>query len=257
MHYDPQNKRAYIFIGDVTGHGIPSAIMTGVACGAVLGGQRRAELLQQRIYNHFSEHFSNLGLTSLLDSQHFPKNDPTFQLEELANSLHETFMKTGARSSRLMTMLFLSLDVATGELTYLNAGHNPFYLLSRGEVKAVISGGSIIGFRRERAPSFASRKLMLAPGDAIFVHTDGLVENTGSNQLDVLSPKKLKAKLQSVYTRPVQEIVDGVVSDALALWGDAAQEDDTAIVAFRWLGPHSAKSAEPAPGEPDAPGRAS
>ncbi len=89
------------------------------------------------------------------------------------------------RVGRMTTVAHAQLDVASGRLRYACAGHPPPILLSPGAVAAFLwDGRSVpldsVGLRGPRNEGTAQ----LAPGDALLLYTDGLVERR-AQPLDV------------------------------------------------------------------------
>src|SRR5207237_397670 len=74
-----------------------------------------------------------------------------------------------------VTMFFGMLNPRTGELRFTNAGHNPPYHLIGDDVTAVTaSKGRPLGVRP--GSTYETGELQLAPGEAIYLYTDGVTE---------------------------------------------------------------------------------
>lgn len=88
--------------------------------------------------------------------------------------MNRTLCRTGSRRT-FLSLFYGLLDPATGELTYVCAGH-PFPLLRRldGSVEELGSGGLPLGLKEplEATP----RSVAMAPGETLVLYTDGLVE---------------------------------------------------------------------------------
>lgn len=213
FHEDPVSGCVYMYIGDVTGHGIPSALVTGVVCGAIQGAQKSVEKLGNQFQLQIPE---------------------KARLEALAHTLNDLLLDTGAKSGRLMTMCFICLDAKSGKLYYLNAGHNHPYLISAKDltVRSMISTGYRLGHTATAA--FAVKEFDLEPGDTVFMYTDGLIENHGPQETDILSIRDLKVLLRGRGTP--QEIIEKVRSAATDRWQEVPYEDDVTMLVVRWEG---------------------
>lgn len=117
------------------------------------------------------------------------------------------------------------LDPVTGELEYAGAGHPYPVLCTPGEAPRLLRGaqGPLLGFGGGRA--YRSGTAHLAPGGALLLFTDGLVERRG----EVLSTG-LDRLLDAVGRAPTgaQEVLDAALARCL---GDRAPEDDVCVLA--------------------------
>jgi len=77
--------------------------------------------------------------------------------------------------NRFITIFYAVLDLASGELTYVNAGHTPPLLLrSNGTIERLQSGGVALGmFDGSR---FETGRVLLQPDDLLAVYSDGITE---------------------------------------------------------------------------------
>lgn len=211
--YDLGNHALNIYIGDVTGHGVSSSIITGVACGAIYGAEA--------VNGHIDQYLPN----SLKIED---------KLKNLVSSINSVIYHTG-RPNKLMTMAFLNLQLETGELTYINCGHPPLFILgSNKKVRGLILPSQHLG--QAMAPELKSKKIQLQPGDTIFTYTDGLVENEGADYCN-LGEKKLRQLLDGDATPADVQL--RVLQAAEAIWRDASLDDDVTISVFQWHGPVS------------------
>jgi serine phosphatase RsbU (regulator of sigma subunit) len=200
--YDSVSERCYAFIGDVTGHGISSALVTGAASGAINGA---LELCR------------NLDL-SMEDTLH-----------QLVRALNKAVLVAGYKANRLMTMALIGIDLRNGRGIYVNAGHNEVYIASQNRVKALLRGSAPLGLRDEA--SFSPIGFHLNPGDRIFLYTDGLIENRGY-QGDL--PKIRRIKRLLVAENDVDSAVKSIQSYCSTVWRTIPPEDDATFLILKW-----------------------
>jgi sigma-B regulation protein RsbU (phosphoserine phosphatase) len=94
--------------------------------------------------------------------------------------------------------LFLGIfDPATRKLLYVNAGHNPQFVLRPNQpIERMAATGIPIGLLAGRG--YEQREVRLAAGDLIFFYTDGCVET--ENEADEMFGPNNEALLVSIAT---------------------------------------------------------
>lgn len=78
-------------------------------------------------------------------------------------------------SDRFATAVFIVLSRDSGELTYVNAGHNAPIVFGSGSMIALEATGLPLGLFPEAA--YEARTTLLSPGGALLVFTDGLTDS--------------------------------------------------------------------------------
>ena len=140
-----------------------------------------------------------------------------------------------------VTAFFGVLDLSTGEFVYVNAGHNEplvgrardgkmsWDYLHDGEKKRVLGV-------MENA-SFEEKRLTLAPGDMIFLYTDGVTE-AADEEARLYSEERLAKTLDRAGTpdAKAKEILAAVRADIADHVGGAEQSDDITMMGIRFLG---------------------
>jgi PAS domain S-box-containing protein len=218
LYYTPDLQSLTIYMGDVTGHGLPSALLSGVVCGAVYSSEFTHGILGARDPR-------TAGVHAVAEKQ----------LRNLADVVNRIVLQTG-KGELLMTMAFMTVNLRTGQIAFLNAGHNMPYVVKNGsEVPAVsnlVSRGSRLG--ESPRPEFEVVHAKLDPGDVVVLYTDGLVENQGPDGR-VFSVREMKQVLGT--RRTATEIRDELVSRARGVWGNQPLADDHSLLVFRWTPP--------------------
>ena len=80
-----------------------------------------------------------------------------------------------APGTRFITLFYSVFDMATGELTYVNAGHTqPLVLHADGRVTHLTDGGVALGMFE--ASTYKTGRLALAPSDLLAIYSDGITE---------------------------------------------------------------------------------
>src|SRR5262249_14343422 len=101
-------------------------------------------------------------------------------LSELVVGLNQYACSNSLGGTRFTTVFFVELDAATGNLTYVNAGHNaPILRKSSGAVQRLDTGGPPLGISMEFGHDAGSAHL--EPGDWLVVFTDGVGEAQNTN----------------------------------------------------------------------------
>ena len=161
-----------------------------------------------------------------------------------------------------VTAFAARLDLATGELEYVNAGHNPTYRLEAGGAVAALPGPVDPALGAVEVHQYRSARLRLARGDALLLYTDGVVEARSAPPEAVatlglagkaapppaavavpsaveeeLHTLRLESYLEGCGGKTAERIVQGLLERLDAFVGDAPQYDDVTILALRWLGP--------------------
>ncbi len=99
------------------------------------------------------------------------------RLRELAARLSQQHWEEGTEARRrYVTAIFVRLDAATGEMEWLNAGHNPGMVLLPGEATArmVEASGTPLGLLP--GARYATERMSFPRGARMLLYTDGLTE---------------------------------------------------------------------------------
>ena len=85
-----------------------------------------------------------------------------------------SFIHEMARGSRFITLFWMLLNDDAPALTFVNAGHNAPYLVTRNGVQKLDTGGLLLGF--SDASVYEEKTVPLASGDVVCAYTDGVFE---------------------------------------------------------------------------------
>ena len=104
-------------------------------------------------------------------------------LRELAGRLSQQHYEEGTEARRrYVTAIFLRLDPASGDLEFVNAGHNPGILLgvNGGAPRLVKASGTPLGMLP--GSRYTVERMALEPGARLLMYTDGLTEIFKGNE---------------------------------------------------------------------------
>jgi sigma-B regulation protein RsbU (phosphoserine phosphatase) len=132
------------------------------------------------------------------------------------------------RPTEFVTMFLAILDPVTHVLTYVNAGHNPPYIVDEdGTLTELNAGGPVVGILHPMI--FESRSVEMKPGSVLLLYTDGVTEaeNAAGDQFE-------EAALQAFLKEHISDTIDGIHKNLMnaieAFQGDADQADDITII---------------------------
>lgn len=125
------------------------------------------------------------------------------------------------------------LDLATGELRYVNAGHELPFICKKGESfrpYRIQAGFVLAGMEETR---YQCGSIQLEPGDKVFQYTDGVTEATnGDNEL--YGMERLENILGEYAALPPARLLPEVKADIDRFVGEAPQFDDITMLCLEY-----------------------
>lgn len=137
-------------------------------------------------------------------------------------------------SSMFVTVFYGILNTLSGEVDYVNAGHNPPYLLSSnglGEVE--MTNGLALGVLEDF--DFESKKIQMENGDQLLLYTDGVIEAINLEQT-AYGDKKFEDFLNQNLSLPVETIIKKSFADVNDFAGGEPQSDDITLLGITFKG---------------------
>ncbi len=191
-----EDGRVAVAIGDVAGHGVSSGLVMSMA---------KSALAVQVTF------------------------DPA--IEAVFTTLNRTVFQS-ARKRLLTTLCYALLDPVRREVHYASAGHLYPYLVSlNGRVEPLESIAYPLGVRGQL--DISPRAAKVAPGDALFLFSDGLVEARGTKTEESYGFERLEQSLARHAAGSVEALQKGVLADLLRFTGAMPREDDLTILVLR------------------------
>jgi sigma-B regulation protein RsbU (phosphoserine phosphatase) len=131
-------------------------------------------------------------------------------------------------SNRLITLVYGELHSESGRLVYVNAGHNPPFLLAAGH-EPLRLGATAIALGITTETDFQAMTLELDPGDRLVLYTDGITEAEDPADRQY-GEARLAAWLQANREQPGRVLIDGVIAEVLEHCGNARPRDDMTLM---------------------------
>lgn len=200
--HDMPDGRILVVIGDVTGHGVPSAMITAAAKAAcdVVRATEGSKLTCSRL------------------------------LEVMNRAIFES-----AKRKFVMTCFASILDPRARSITYANAGHNFPYLFRPGGVdgtdfQVLMSRGNRLGDLEES--TYAEKTNTLQGGDVLVWYTDGIVE-CENDRGEEYGEKRFRAAIRRAADLDPVAMRESVTGAAGQFFGERPRKDDITMVFAR------------------------
>jgi phosphoserine phosphatase RsbU/P len=151
------------------------------------------------------------------------------EIGEIATELNRHIHNWSAEN-KFITMIIVSIDPENETIQYVNAGHNPGYLVINGELETVKSHGLPIGI----LPStrYATQTRPFPAGSCAVLYSDGITE-AEDIEGNELGNERLEALLEQCIGCEANLIRDQIAQLVDAFVGEAPQKDDETIVIVR------------------------
>jgi phosphoserine phosphatase RsbU/P len=170
--FSTDGPRAGLFVADVSGHGVPAALIASMVKIAI-------------------------------NSQRQHADSP----ERLLTGVNEALC--GSTQGQFVTAAYVYLDAERGELCYASAGHPPMLLLRKGQVCSIEENGLLMGVFS--TATYCSTKLAFSQGDRLLLYTDGVIE-AANGDAEEFGQERLGKLLASSAGMTVEELADLILS---------------------------------------------
>jgi len=186
-----------VVVGDVSGHGVPSALLMATA---------RA-LLRQR-----------LSLPG--------------DLADVFNDVNCQLAQDIGDSGQFMTLMGLAVNPASGEVTWVRAGHDPAILYDPRADRFERLAGPGLALGVEVSSRYTLQRRHLAEGSVILLGTDGIWETCNARG-EMFGKEPILALLKSHARDPAETIRDRLVDTLEAFRANSDLEDDVTMVLIK------------------------
>jgi serine phosphatase RsbU (regulator of sigma subunit) len=200
--HELKDGKILMVVGDVTGHGVPSAMITAAA--------KAACDVARAVYN------DDVDVARLLEIMNY--------------AIYES-----AKRKFVMTCFASILDPRKRSITYANAGHNFPYLYrkgedGKGEFGSLMVRGNRLGDVRES--KYEVKTTDLQGGDVIIWYTDGIVEceNPAGEEY---GEKRFRASVRRAANLDAGEMRDAIVADSADFFATQPRKDDITMIVGR------------------------
>jgi len=192
------DEHLFFCIGDVSGHGVGSALFMARAVGLL----------------------RNLAMNTL-------------KPDEVLHALN-TRLCGGNDTNIFLTLLCGFLNLKTGALSYSNGGHCAPLLIATDSAHALpLPKGALVGaFEGAR---YAALETQLAVGETLLCYTDGVSEAQNGNA-EEFSPQRCLDLLAQTRKAPLEDQLDTLRDAVAAFTGTRTLADDCTMLALRRTG---------------------
>lgn len=195
------NERVCVVIGDVTGHGVSSALVMAMARAIFYQGLKEGS-----------------DLISLFN--------------DLNLAIYEYFHVPPVR--KMITVFAAVINLSDGSGEFVNAGHNfPVKLSVSGICEDLAAIHLPIG-ACQKLRNLTAKKFSMEPGETLVFYTDGLVE-VQNTQKQMYGYDRFKTVLADNASNSAAEITNELIKQYEVWLGEAEPDDDLTLIVFRRL----------------------
>lgn len=195
--YFTSGENLYLFMGDVSGHGLPAAILV-----SILKSYLHSEVDQSSCLADFMARLNNFFYSASLPSQY-------------------------------ATAQFFRFDSTEASLHFSNAAHPAFLLWKQrsGEVDMKEYPGHLLGALPDM--TFEEHVVPIDSGDLLFTYTDGLTDRR-SEAGEFYSLDRIAAILKERGNESLDVVYDHIYKDAASFTATDEYKDDIAFILTRF-----------------------
>jgi len=188
-----------IVVGDVSGHGISSALL--------MAGVRA--YLRGRVTR-------------------------TGSAAEIIKDVNRLVSADTMTTHQFMTLFFLVIDAPSGRITWVRAGHDPALLYFPDEDRFEKLEGEGLPLGVEESWQYRDFTQTLRPGQILVLTTDGVLEAHNKNG-EMFGRQRFKETIRKYADLGADGIRLAIIDAVAAFRGEAQQEDDITLVVLKFL----------------------
>jgi len=157
-----------------------------------------------------------------------PESNSPLQVVERVNRL----FRHNITLTKFVSLFIGHLDPESGILTYVNAGHNPPFVVSstadnQDSFVELQPTGPAIGLVEEA--TFETRKVSIGKGSSLVLFTDGFVEGHAASG-EEFGTERLRKTVVRLSGKSVQELATGIQRELQNFTGRSSLQDDATLI---------------------------
>jgi phosphoserine phosphatase RsbU/P len=191
------DDRFFFMIGDVSGKGVPAALFMAVTRTVMKAKMQPGDV--------------GLGL--------------------IVSNVNKTLCE-GNDASMFVTAFCGFLDIMTGDVTYINAGHNPPVIVKADGSASFLKVTANVPLGVIDSMNYEEEKLHLASGDTLLLYTDGVTEAT-NKQKDFFTEARLLHVLDGTNRASARGVVEKTISAVHQFAAGSPPADDITLLSLR------------------------
>ncbi|MBT6069079.1 SpoIIE family protein phosphatase, partial [Candidatus Peregrinibacteria bacterium] len=192
--------KTLMYLGDVTGHGVPAGLLVSVANAIIYAYSHLKEIMQIMV-----------------------KTNAILQAKSQANMF--------------ITLAMLSWNGKTKKMDYVSAGHEKIlhYNSKKKAITELESGGIALGMVPDCSKLLKKHPIDLNKGDTIIIYSDGIPEAWGKKK-EQYGMGRLRRILMDTAAHadlPAEKIREKIITDLEAFMGSTEQADDITLMVVK------------------------
>jgi serine phosphatase RsbU (regulator of sigma subunit) len=128
-----------------------------------------------------------------------------------------------------MTMAALAFNCQSGRAYYVNAGHTPLIVKQGEKISLLLEPSCPLGIKLDL--QYQCQSFDLSEKFSVFLYTDGLTENEGTNGKVIKLKSITKMMKESEH---VQEFYESLNQMTSSYWQNTILNDDVSFVMIEW-----------------------
>jgi sigma-B regulation protein RsbU (phosphoserine phosphatase) len=142
-----------------------------------------------------------------------------------------TILNQDGLDNRYATLFYAEVSPGSGHIRYLNAGHNPpFVLRNCDRVEDLPASSFPLGMLP--VATYEEGVLDMEPGELLLIYSDGLSEATNAAG-EEFSPQRIRNMMPQLRNKTVQKAGEDLLAEVREFLKEERPHDDLSIVLIR------------------------
>ncbi|MFH1284204.1 MAG: SpoIIE family protein phosphatase [Candidatus Peregrinibacteria bacterium] len=192
------DDRLIMYLGDVTGHGVPAGIVSSIASAVFYGYSGQSDLKKL-----------------IVDVNHV--------------------LKGKTMSNMFMTLCLMEWNSAEKKFRYVSAGHEQLihYKAKEGKVELAPAGGIALGMLEDVSPHVKVEQIDMQPGDFVISYSDGIPESWRTEKENYGIERFLQSVEKWGKSKTSADMKQGILADLKEFVGGYKQMDDVTLIVLK------------------------
>ena len=148
-----------------------------------------------------------------------------------ATAMINDLVTANSSEGRFITFFWGYINTKKNTLTYVNAGHNPPYIIRGDKIIKLTQGGIIFGVMKTPVP-YIFEEVELMKDDVLILYTDGVSEAMNL-EFEEYSEERLEKVAKSLTNKSANEILNGIKEDVQIFTQGNLQSDDITMIVIK------------------------